>query len=330
MPISLASVPFLLAFLLAALMGFAIQRGATCTVAAVDEILAQRTARRLLAMLEASLWVAGGLLIGTLLQLTMFAPAGVPLTASLVLGGVLLGLGAFVNRGCVFGAIARLSNGEWAYLATPLGFLAGCALQQMLPAQGAPLPQASPVIAAARWTVWLFALFVLVRLLLAAWPGHRRRQRWFSAAAWTPGAATVVIGIAFVLMLLLVGGSWAYTDVLAELAAGRSMPVGWRLLLLLALYSGGLLGGYTAGRWRPVRPSWQGLARCFAGGALMGLGSLLIPGSNDGLILLGMPLLLPHAWVAFGTMCMTVALAMLAGRRIDRAVTQRRQGRAAN
>ena len=38
-------------------MGFAIQRGATCTVAAVDEVLNRRRAHRLLAMLEASLWV---------------------------------------------------------------------------------------------------------------------------------------------------------------------------------------------------------------------------------------------------------------------------------
>jgi toxin CptA len=44
-----------------------------------------------------------------------------------ILGGALLGLGAYVNSACVFGAVARLGSGEWAYLATPLGFYAGCA-----------------------------------------------------------------------------------------------------------------------------------------------------------------------------------------------------------
>ena len=43
-------------------MGFAIQRGATCTVAAVDEVLGTRSIRRLAAMVEASVWVTGGLL----------------------------------------------------------------------------------------------------------------------------------------------------------------------------------------------------------------------------------------------------------------------------
>jgi len=42
----------------------------------------------------------------------------------------------------------------------------------------------------------------------------------------------------------------------------------------------------------------------------MGLGSLMIPGSNDGLILIGMPLLWPHAWIAFAVMCLTIAAAM--------------------
>ena len=46
-------------------------------------------------------------------------------------------------------------------------------------------------------------------------------------------------------------------------------------------------------------------------GLLMGWGSLLIPGSNDGLILIGMPLLRPYAWIGFATMCVTIAAAML-------------------
>ena len=39
------------------LMGFAIQRGATCTVAAVDEFVTRRKLNRLISMIEASLWV---------------------------------------------------------------------------------------------------------------------------------------------------------------------------------------------------------------------------------------------------------------------------------
>ena len=43
---------------------------------------------------------------------------------------------------------------------------------------------------------------------------------------------------------------------------------------------------------------------------MMGWGTLLIPGSNDGLILIGMPLLRPYAWLAFAIMCVTIAVAL--------------------
>ena len=39
-------------------------------------------------------------------------PAGYPLNRWTVVGGAMLGLGAYVNRACVFGAIARLGSGE--------------------------------------------------------------------------------------------------------------------------------------------------------------------------------------------------------------------------
>jgi toxin CptA len=42
----------------------------------------------------------------------------------------------------------------------------------------------------------------------------------------------------------------------------------------------------------------------------MAAGSLLIPGSNDALMLVGLPLLHPHAWLAFAVMCLTIAAAL--------------------
>ena len=60
------------------------------------------------------------------------------------------------------------------------------------------------------------------------------------------------------------------------------------------------------------------MLRCFLGGMLMGWGSLLIPGSNDGLILVGLPLLWTYAWVAVLVMCVTIWVAILAERRFVR------------
>ena len=106
-------------------MGYAIQRGATCTVAAMDEVVRRRGFNRLASMLEASLWVAGGLLIAQSLHLLGTMPGGYAITWVTVLGGALLGFGAYVNKACVFGAIARLGSGEWTYVVTPIGFWSG-------------------------------------------------------------------------------------------------------------------------------------------------------------------------------------------------------------
>src|SRR5580765_6445232 len=140
--------------------------------------------------------------------------------------------------------------------------------------------------------------------------GTKRSRR-----IWSPHAATTVIGVTFVVLLLLVGG-WAYTDVLAELARGMTASVGARTVLALALLAGAALGGWTAGLFRSTRLSPGRLLRCLAGGVLMGWGSLLIPGGNDGLILVGMPLGWPYACLAFATMFATIAAAQLAGRAV--------------
>ena len=312
----------LLAALCAGVMGYAIQRGGTCTVAAVDEWIGTRKARRLLAMAEASLWVAGGLALASSIGWLPIMPATYPLSGWLLLGSVLLGLGAWINRACVFGTIARLGCGEWSYAATPVGFYVGClSVDALFPAPAAmPLDEVSPLLQADGTVAALFVAFAAWRLLPAlrrAWASRRAApaaaRQELVQRLWTPHAATAVIGVSFVSMLLLVG-VWAYSDVLAQLARGMSMQLALGVLCLAALVVGALIGGRTAGRWLPVPVSAGGIARCFGGGLLMAWGSLLIPGSNDGLILVGMPLLRPYAWLAFATMCLTIGIAQLARR----------------
>ncbi len=322
MPHSFPLLP--VALLLAGIMGFAIQRGATCTVAAVDEFIRLRRLKRLLSMLEAALWVAGGLLIARALHWTGAMPAGYPISMFTIFGGVLLGLGAYVNQACVFGALARFGSGEWAYAATPLGFYLGCiSVERLLPRmQDAPLAVPPPVFHAGPQLAVLAMAFMAIRLgaplfELAAPQAHAPRTARLRALvfmkAWTPHAATSVIGVTF-LFLLLMMGAWAYTDVLAELARGMTDNLFARVLLLAALVGGAVLGGYSAGRFRSTRVRVATLFKCLVGGVLMGWGSLMIPGSNDGLILLGMPLLWPYAWVAFATMFASIAAAMLLAR----------------
>lgn len=298
----------LIALTLTGAMGYAIQRGATCTVAAVAQILNERKFSRLWAMIEASIWVLGGLLLLNRLGHAELMPAAYELSVWTVAGAVLLGVGAAVNKGCVFGAIARFGNGDWAYIATPIGFYLGCLMVQspLLSVMNVTLAKPSIVLESPIWlalAIFAWMMFRALPPLYRSW----RDPKGLTKGLWAPHSATLVIGVTFVILFWLMG-PWAYTDLLAELARGGMSGVSLRAALLLALLAGAALGGWTASYFRPIAVTFGGLARCLLGGIMMGIGSLAIPGSNDGLILTGLPLLRPHAWVAFATMCIAIAL----------------------
>ncbi len=310
MDIMIRGLAFAAAACCAAVMGFATQRGATCTVAAVDQVVSERKFNRLVALVEASLWVSAGLLVAHRLGWLVQVPAGYALTAQTFAGAALLGLGAFVNRACVFGAIARFGSGEWAYAATPVGFYVGCLTVGPLfaPSHPARLAAGSIVFSAPLAASWIVAAAVAWRIGAALTQRKASLRALVTESLRSPHAATTVIGVAFLALMLLVG-AWAYTDVLVELARGSTRGLTARLLLGACLLVGTVAGGWTASSWRGAHVDIAALLRCLVGGALMGWGSLLIPGSNDGLILVGMPLLLPYAWVAFVTMCAAIGAA---------------------
>jgi toxin CptA len=296
------------AVICAGLMGFAVQRGATCMVAAVDEIVSRKRAYRLLAMLEASAIVALGILIARQFGILAMEPATFQLSAWTVVGGAIMGLGAFVAGACVFGALARIGSGEWAYLVVPVGFFIGClAARPLLQVVGPMrLPPHSLLLDQSLLVVGPLILLVFWRLSRTF---RAARERRFSTYVWSPHVATGVIGLTFVIMFLTVG-AWAYTQVLAEASQGMAHMIGSRLLLLVALFAGALIGGWTAGRWRWVRPELGSIMRCTGGGFLLGFGGMLVPGNNDGLILVGLPLLLPYAWVALASMVLSIYVAL--------------------
>ena len=316
MNMMISALAAVVAVLAAAVMGFAIQRGATCAVAAVDEVVNRRGYARLLAMVEAALWVAVGLVVALQLQWLGALPQGHAFTLWTLFGAVMLGLGAFVNRACVFGAIARLGSGEWAYAATPVGYYCGClSVGSLFGAPMSPVVSSAPLmLSAAGGALWLLLPLMAWRFYKLFWRSGNARWSVVSQAVWSPHGATIVIGFAFLITLLLVK-VWAYTDVLAQLAHGMSESLPVRIVMALALLLGAMVGGYTAGRMRWSGVSVGMIARCFIGGILMAWGSLLIPGSNDGLILVGMPLLWPYAWGAFLTMCLTIAMAQFVQKR---------------
>jgi len=273
MAMVVGATALMLALLCAAIMGLAIQRGGTCTVAAVEELLATRRPTRLLAMIEASLWVGGGLLLAREFGLVAELPSGFALTRWTLAGAVLLGLGAMLNRACVIGTIARLGSGEMAYVAMPVGYYLGCTTADRLFVQPAlqALGVASPAFGAPGWLAGLFALLAVVRLARGL-----QARRGSMQQPWSPHSATAVIGLAFLCLLLLVG-AWSYTDLLAELArtmdhALMAQDLAARVLIGIALLAGALVGGRLTGQLRRQSATVSAMARCFGGGVLMGWG----------------------------------------------------------
>lgn len=311
MPVQLESDAFVIAAICAAVMGYAIQRGATCMVAAIDEVVTKRSAFRILALIEAAVWVAGFVLVWRLLGGHTTLPIGYAATPATVAGGLLLGLGALVTRACVFGAIARLGSGEWAYVLTPVGFYLGCATIWPLLGKLPPMHVTSAVFDHG-WLIVGFAMFVVWRVT-----GAFRVARSGLAVqhVWRPHQATTVIGIAFAVSLIAIG-PWAYTYALLSLARGSLDGVTSKLVLLILLFVGALVGGWTAGRLKLRAPTLGMATRCLAGGVLMGWGSLLIPGGNDELLLVGIPFLQPYAWVAVISMAASIGLGQIVERQL--------------
>lgn len=295
-----------IAVLFAALMGVAIQRGGTCTVAAMEEIVLRRRSEQLRAMLFAALWVAGLIALAGFAGLGMASPPGYALGAGAVLGGALLGLGAWINGACAFGTVARVGAGQWAYLATPLGFFAGIWLaSHVLKIQG-PIPLPEVPVSHGRAFAW-----ALVLVALLAWALQSGRK-----LVWSPASATLLIGLCFVLLMLSVGGAWTWSETLAGWARGMGLANGsLHLLLVLVLFTGSVLASRAAGSFRSTAPAPRRTLASFCGGALMALGASFAPGSNDSLLLVGLPMFWAYAWVAFGTMCAVIALALIASRK---------------
>jgi toxin CptA len=297
-----------------ATMGFAIQRGATCTVAAVDEVVREtlraaspRCSRRRSGSAAAA--VAPG-------------AAGLPKMPAGYAVGVDVArrraarLGALVNAPACSARIARFGSASGPTSSTPLGFYVGCVSVGRLfprrtrgrsPGAGALLQmrhRGARVRGDAAWR--------LVRARPrhgvgdARWTGRRRSSAPASGRR-TPRPSSSASRSSSCCCSSAPGPTpscWPSSRSGMAGSVGRPQPA------VAALLGGAVsAAGPPAVSAAPASPVAQVL-RCFVGGVLMGWGSVAHPGGNDGLILVGLPLLRPYAWLAFGTMCVSIGAAI--------------------
>jgi hypothetical protein len=115
-------------------LGYASHRASLCTVRAVADILKAGRFERFGGFVRAVLWT----MLLTLPALYFF-PEHVPAPTRSgqlwtgLIGGLLFGLGAALNKGCAFSTLQRLADADWRMLATLAGFVGGSALSGRLP-----------------------------------------------------------------------------------------------------------------------------------------------------------------------------------------------------
>ena len=88
-------------------------------------------------------------------------------------------------------------------------------------------------------------------------------------------------------------------------------------LLILAVLAGALLAARARNRLRLRRPTCAAVARCLAGGLLMGTGAALVPGGNDALVLHAAPGLALHAALAYAALVTGVGGTLLRARALS-------------
>ena len=111
------------------LVGFAMKRAGLCTYAAVLQIVNVRRADRLLDFLAASAWATV-----TIIVCSWIWPNLIQLSGShehyifAFIGGIILGLGAYLNKGCIFGTFVQIVGGNLSYVTTLIGMSVGVIL----------------------------------------------------------------------------------------------------------------------------------------------------------------------------------------------------------
>lgn len=295
------------------LLGTAIQRGNTCTVVAVDDIVHRKSWDRFLAIASAWFLVAGGLVLLSMATGSEVTGRALPVTLWSMAGGVLLGVGALVNGACTTGTIARIGSGEYVFGLTILGFYLGCLIAPRVFGASATTHD-GPVTASLSQnhpapTLVLFGI-VIALIAYRLIKGPHESVRDFLRSAWDPRTAILIVAILFV-ALVRIYGPWAYTDLLGELSRADTAEALPQLLFLLAIIAGAVVAGRSMRGKRLIGPLRPKIARCVIGGVIMGAGFSVAPGAFDGLTLLGQPLLLAYAWAVMAVCYLTVLLGVL-------------------
>ena len=291
---------FILGLVFAA--GYASQRGRTCAVSAAFEIAKRRRARRFVGYLFAAACSLVVLSLASLFDPGVFAGfTAQRLSGWTLLGGIVFAVGAWINGRCSLGTIARLGSGDLVRLGTLAGIFCGTILGVI----------ASPQLIATEHSAFFSAVVptmricaAMIAMVMLALLVHRVVPTDFNPSQWSIFRAMLIIGLVNGLLVWL-ARDWSYTSLFRHVAHGES-NTGFGLLCFATLVAGTVTAGIVSRQlvWRIGLPREWLLA--VSGGLLMGIGVVLVPGGNDTMLLVGLPLLLPQLIAGYAVVYATL------------------------
>jgi len=288
---------------LAFILGFALVRAATCTVAATGRWINDGKLDWLFGLLIVCSWA--GLVLFLLLQYSGRAhiPVDIEIGPQLFIGAAVMGVGALINQGCFVGTIGYIGNGKFSYLLTFVGlaialfFMRMDAVDLFDPVEtkarvaiGDSITKQAAVIG--------FALLGLISL----WLIIAKRNMAMLALLTIGTSAAMIYGTR---------PEWSYAAVLNSLIAGQGLSVGMTVeLAVVALFVGAIFSSWLRNKFHPQFGTWRLASANLVGGFLMGIGAAAVPGGNDVLLMWTVPGLTAYGLIAYLVMIAVIAGAM--------------------
>lgn len=290
---------------LAFLLGFALVRAATCTVAATMRWIGEGKMDWLFGLLIVASWA--GLVLFLLLQYSGRAhiPVDIEIGWQLFFGAAIMGIGALINRGCFVGTVGYIGAGKFSYVLTFVGLALAMLLLRV-----DMLNPFDPVVTKGRTAIEdsIVKQGVLLGFaalcLLSLWLIIARRNMAMLALLTIGITAALIYGTR---------PEWSYAAVLNSLLLGQGLSVGMTVeLAVIALFAGAVFSSWLKNKFHPQFGTWKLAAANLAGGFLMGIGAAAVPGGNDVLLLWTAPGLTLYGAVAYLVMIATIAVMLVA------------------
>lgn len=286
---------------LAALVGWLAQRTGLCMVRGVSELLGRRPSF-LLAILCCGFWY--WLIVPfTGREWLPFLANRFDGTIHFILGGLLFGLGAALNKGCSISTISKLASGHFYMFATVVGWIIGWLLLPTL----TPTVSYQPLENIDTPSLPVLLVIAIGLLFTILKTSATQRKLLFGVIFFGITAST----------LTLMEPLWSPSQLLKDISytiyhsESQNWPELERYMILLGLVAGMAFGAKNRLPIKAFEVRAKQMASHLFAGIIMGLGASLALGGNDSQLLIALPAFSPAGAVAIISIILGIAAGLV-------------------